>query len=86
VHFIQAKFRGILSIRRLYGLLGPRAYTVMMFSAIFFTLTVKFFHSYRTGMINEYFGWILADIAVLLESKLSWHWFVFGGLGHGLSG
>jgi len=66
VHFIQAKFRGILSIRRLYGLLGPRAYTVMMFSAIFFTLTVKFFHSYRTGMINEYFGWILADIAVLL--------------------
>ena len=29
-------------------------------------LTVKFFHSYRTGMINEYFGWILADIAVLL--------------------
>ncbi|NIM59111.1 MAG: sulfatase-like hydrolase/transferase [Candidatus Aminicenantes bacterium] len=56
----------MLSIPRLYGLLGPRAYTVMMFSAIFFTLTVKFFHSYRTGMINEYLGWILADIAVLL--------------------
>ncbi|NIO49463.1 MAG: sulfatase-like hydrolase/transferase [Candidatus Aminicenantes bacterium] len=56
----------MFSIPRLYGLLGPRAYTVMMFSAIFFTLTVKFFHSYRTGLINEYFGWILADIAVLL--------------------
>ena len=66
MRFIQPKFKRILSIRRLYGLLGPRAYTVMMFSAIFFTLTVKFFHSYRTGMINEYFGWILADVAVLL--------------------
>jgi phosphoglycerol transferase MdoB-like AlkP superfamily enzyme len=38
----------------------------MMFSALFFTLAAKFFHSYRAGMINEYFGWILADIAVLL--------------------
>jgi len=38
----------------------------MMFSALFFTLAAKFFHSYRVGMINEYFGWILADIAVLL--------------------
>ena len=61
-----SKLKGVFSIPRLYGLLGPRAYTVMMFSAIFFTLTVKFFHSYRTGMINEYFGWILADVAVLL--------------------
>lgn len=62
----SSKLKRVFSIPRLYGLLGPRAYTVMMFSAIFFTLTVKFFHSYRTGMINEYFGWILADIAVLL--------------------
>jgi phosphoglycerol transferase MdoB-like AlkP superfamily enzyme len=56
----------VFSIPRLYGLVGPRAYTIMMFSALFFTLAVKFFHSYRTGMINEYFGWILADVAVLL--------------------
>jgi len=62
----SSKLKRVFSIHRLYGLLGPRAYTVMMFSAIFFTLTVKFFHSYRTGMINEYFGWILADVAVLL--------------------
>ncbi len=62
----SSKLKRVFSISRLYGLLGPRAYTVIMFSAIFFTLTVKFFHSYRTGMINEYFGWILADIAVLL--------------------
>jgi phosphoglycerol transferase MdoB-like AlkP superfamily enzyme len=62
----SSKSRRLFSITGLYSLLGPRAYTVMMFSAIFFTLTVKFFHSYRTGMINEYFGWILADIAVLL--------------------
>lgn len=62
----SSRSKRVFSIPRLYGLLGPRAYTVMMFSAIFFTLTVKFFHSYRTGMINEYFGWILADVAVLL--------------------
>ncbi len=62
----SSRLKRVFSIPRLYGLLGPRAYTVMMFSAIFFTLAVKFFHSSRTGMINEYFGWILADIAVLL--------------------
>ncbi len=62
----SSKLKRVFSIPRLYGLLGPRAYTVMMFSALFFTLAVKFFHSYRTGMINEYFGWILADVAVLL--------------------
>ena len=63
---LSSKLRRVFSVPRLYSLLGPRAYTVMMFSALFFTLTVKFFHSYRTGMIHEYFGWILADIAVLL--------------------
>jgi len=61
-----SRLKRVFSIPLLYSLLSPRAYTVMMFSAIFLTLTVKFFHSYRTGMINEYFGWILSDVAVLL--------------------
>ena len=58
--------RKILLIRRLYGILAPRAYSVMIFSALFCTLAVKFFHSWRTGLVNEYFDWIVADIVVLL--------------------
>ena len=58
--------RKILWIRRLYGLLAPRAYSIMIFGALFCTLAVKFFHSWRTNLVNEYFDWILADIAVLL--------------------
>ena len=50
----------------LLRLLAPRAYSVIMFAALFCTLAVKFFHSWRTGLANEYFGWIAADIAVLL--------------------
>ena len=60
------KGKSILSIRGLYGFLAPRAYSVIIFSALFCTLAVKFFHSWRLGLVNEYFGWILADIAVLL--------------------
>ncbi len=54
------------SIRRLYGFLACRAFSVIMFGALFCTLTVKLFHSCRTGLVGEYFGWILDDIAVLL--------------------
>jgi hypothetical protein len=60
------KTKKALFIRRLYGFLSVRAYSVIMFGALFCTLAVKFFHSWRTGLVNEYFNWILADIAVLL--------------------
>jgi arylsulfatase A-like enzyme len=53
-------------IRRLYGFFAARPYSVIMFGALFCTLTVKFFHSWRYGLVNEYVGWILADISVLL--------------------
>ena len=53
-------------IRRLYGLLAVRAYSVIVFIALFYTVTVKFFHSWRNSLVNEYLGWILADISVLL--------------------
>lgn len=55
-----------LSLRRLYGFLAPRAYSVIMFGALFCTLAVKLFHSLRAGRFNEYFSWILADLVVLL--------------------
>jgi hypothetical protein len=76
----DSKMNRVLSIRRwisilqliakcgwrLYGLLAPRAYSVIMFAALFCTLAVKFFYSLRTGLVNEYFSWVLADISTLL--------------------
>ena len=50
----------------LYGLLAPRAYSVIIFGALFCTLAAKFFHSYRLNLVGEYFSWVLTDIAVLL--------------------
>lgn len=37
-----------------------------MFAALFCTLAVKFFHAWRIGLVNEYLGWVSADISVLL--------------------
>ena len=58
--------KSVSSIRRLYGFFAARPYSVIMFGALFCTLTVKFFHSWRNDLVNEYFGWVLADISVLL--------------------
>ncbi|MHC4792393.1 MAG: hypothetical protein ACYS8Y_13365, partial [Planctomycetota bacterium] len=60
----------ILYVRRLYGFLAPRGYSVIMFGALFCTLVVKFFHSLRMGLVGEYFGWVLFDIAVLLGIEI----------------
>lgn len=53
-------------IRRLCRLLAPRAYSAIMIAALFCTLAVKLFHSWRYDRISEYFSWILADVSVLL--------------------
>ncbi len=58
--------KSVSAIRRLYDFLAARPYSVIMFGALFCTLTVKFFHSWRNDMVNEYFGWVLADVSVLL--------------------
>jgi phosphoglycerol transferase MdoB-like AlkP superfamily enzyme len=55
-----------LPVRRLYVLLASRAYSVIMFGALFCTLAVKFFHAWRIGLLNEYLSWIFDDIAILL--------------------
>ncbi len=61
------------------GFLARRAYSVIVFAALFCTLIVKFFHSWRTDLVNEYLSWILADISVLLGieiilSIICFHW------------
>lgn len=55
-----------LPVRRLYALLAPRAYSVIMFGALFCTLAVKFYHARRIELLDEYPSWILDDISVLL--------------------
>ena len=61
-----SKAKPLLLVRRLYALLAPRAYSVIMFAALFCTLAVKFFHAWRIDLLNEYLSWIFADISVLL--------------------
>ncbi len=65
----QSGFKPKLSIRRLYCFLTRRAHSVIMFGALFCNLAAKFFHSYDNQLVNEYFSWILADIAVLLVTE-----------------
>ena len=45
---------------------GSRAYSVIMFGALFCTLAVKFFHAWRIDLLNEYLSWIFDDVSVLL--------------------
>ncbi len=61
-----SEVKGLWVVGRVYDLLAPRAYSVIIFCALFCTLAVKFFHSYRMGLVGEYFGWVVEDIAVLL--------------------
>ncbi|UCC22328.1 MAG: hypothetical protein JSW23_11175, partial [Planctomycetota bacterium] len=63
---LGAKGKVFLPVRRLYGLLAPRAYSVIMFGALFCTLAAKLFHAWRMALVSEYVSWILADVAVLL--------------------
>jgi arylsulfatase A-like enzyme len=60
------KAEPFLPVRRLYALLAPRAYSVIMFGALFCTLAVKFYHARRIDLLDEYLSWIYDDIAVLL--------------------
>ena len=59
-----------LYARIFYEFMVPRAYSVIMFVALFCTLAVKFFHACRYGLINEYPGWILSDVPFLLGAEV----------------
>lgn len=56
----------ILFFRRLYNFLAARAYSVIIFGALFCTMAVKLFHSWRYNWLSEYLGWVLTDISFLL--------------------
>jgi len=61
----ESKYRLLAWSGRLYGYLAVRAYTVIMLLALFYTLSVKYFHS-RRFTSGDFLSWILADIAFLL--------------------
>lgn len=65
----ESKYRFLVWSRRVYEYLAPRAYTVIMLVALFYTLAVKYFHSLRFTK-GEFIGWILADIAFLLTVEV----------------
>lgn len=62
----DATHRRFRLIRTIYGLLAPRAWSVIVFAALFATLAVKLYHALRYDLPGEYPSWILSDIAVLL--------------------
>ncbi len=49
-----------------YRALAPRAWSVIVYGALFCNLAVKFYYAARYGLIREYPSWILTDVAVLL--------------------
>lgn len=53
-------------IQKAYGITAPRAYTIIMFGALFCNLAAKLFHAARSGLLPEYPSWILTDVATLL--------------------
>lgn len=57
--------------RAVYRALAPRACSAIVLAALFCCLAVKLYHAIRYGLIGEYAGWILTDIAVLLTIEVS---------------
>jgi arylsulfatase A-like enzyme len=54
----------------IYRALAPRAWSVIVYAALFCSLAVKFYHAVRNGLVREYPSWILTDIAVLLTLEV----------------
>lgn len=67
---IFCKYRKALTIRYMVAIFAPRAYSVIIFGALFCTMLAKFVHSLRYDLLNEYFGWILVDVYFLLTIEL----------------
>ncbi|MGB2865448.1 MAG: LTA synthase family protein [Sedimentisphaerales bacterium] len=63
------KYKGV-ALSLLQGFLAPRAYSVIMLAALFCSLMVKLFHSWRYDLLDEYLGWIMADLSVLIAIEV----------------
>ncbi len=58
--------KGCMAGSRLFRLLAVRAFSLIILGALFCTLAVKLYIANRVGRLDEYFGWIWADITILL--------------------
>jgi len=58
------------AVRVVYRALAPRAWSAIVYGALFCSLAVKFYHGARYGPIREYPSWILTDVAVLLSIEV----------------
>ena len=56
--------------RALYRAMAQRAYSVLIFAALFCSLAVKLYHAIKHDFLREYPDWILTDIAVLVTIEL----------------
>ncbi len=69
---IEAVWRVIRSgFGSAYRVMAPRAHTVIMLAALACNLAVKLFHAVRCGLLREYPGWILTDVAILLTLEVA---------------
>jgi arylsulfatase A-like enzyme len=64
------KKRQVSLLIRAYNVLAPRAYSVIIYGALFCTLSVKLFHSWRYDLLGSYPGWILLDLSFLLSVEV----------------
>jgi lipoteichoic acid synthase len=51
---------------RWFRFLAVRAFSLIIFGALFCTLAVKFYIANRVGRLDEYIGWVWADVVVLV--------------------
>jgi len=64
------RFIHAASLRQFGEFLFVRPCTVIIFAALVYTISVKFFHACRLDLTGEFFHWILDDLAVLLTIEL----------------
>jgi len=66
----QNKFAVWASVKRLHNFLATRAYTLIIVTALIFTLSAKLYYCLRFGLINKYPSFIFADVASLMAFEL----------------
>ncbi len=67
----SSKIKSISIWSHIYNFFARRAFSVIIFGALFCTITVKLFHSHQMGLLNEYPHWIFTDILVLLAIEFT---------------
>lgn len=61
---------GGAAVRVVYRALAPRAWSAIVYGALFTNLAVKLYYALRYGLMREYASWILSDVAVLLTFEV----------------